>query len=73
MQDKRQIDQLKKDKMKYVQRLAAYYQQIDSMEIGEKRDQVIKEILNNRQEIFSINKQLEGLEPPSDEESQVNT
>ncbi|EOL46102.1 hypothetical protein RV11_GL001172 [Enterococcus phoeniculicola] len=71
MQDKRQIDQLKKDKMKYVQRLAAYYQQIDSMELGEKRDQVIKEILSNRQEIFSINKQLEALEQHSDEETNI--
>ncbi|MGM0124161.1 hypothetical protein IGI37_001535 [Enterococcus sp. AZ194] len=67
MQENRQIDQLKKDKMKYVQRLAAYYQQIDSVEVGEKRDQIIKEILNNRQEIFSINKQLEELEKKSEE------
>ncbi|KAF1296578.1 hypothetical protein BAU15_14645 [Enterococcus sp. JM4C] len=68
MQDNRQIDQLKKDKMKYVQRLAAYYQQIDSIDIGEKRDNIIKEILSNRQEIFSINKQLEELEKNSAEE-----
>lgn len=52
---------LQKDKMKHVQLLAVYYQSLKQLPNGEKRDQVIREILICKNAISKINQQLTEL------------
>ncbi|MHC5229374.1 hypothetical protein ACYSNW_13935 [Enterococcus sp. LJL99] len=52
---------LQKDKMKQVQLLAVYYQSLKQLPNGEKRDQVIREILVCKNAISKINQQLTEL------------
>ena len=52
---------LQKDKMKQVQLLAVYYQNLKQLPNGTKRDQVIREILVCKNTISKINQQLTEL------------
>lgn len=55
-------ERLQKDKMKQVQLLAAYYQVVNRLPLGEKRDQMIRDILACKDKIKKINKQLTVLD-----------
>ena len=51
-------ERLQKEKMKQVQLLAAYYQVINRLSLGEQRDQMIRDILSCKDKIKKINLQL---------------
>ncbi|MGC6769688.1 hypothetical protein ACYSNR_15250 [Enterococcus sp. LJL128] len=51
-------DRLQKEKMKNVQLLAAYYQVVNRLPKGDKRDQMIRDILVCKDKIKKINQQL---------------
>lgn len=53
-----EIKQLEKDKLKYVQLLAAHYRRIEGLEKGPQRDDVVKDILVCKRKIFHINEKL---------------
>ena len=55
------IEILQKEKMKYVQLLATYYQLMVGLTFGYKRDQLIKKILINKYKIKKINDKLTKL------------
>ncbi|MDH6365013.1 hypothetical protein M2139_002014 [Enterococcus sp. PF1-24] len=61
MREDKEIQKLEKDKMKYVQKLAAHYQRIEGLPNGAQRDAVVKDILECKQIIFKINDQLMDL------------
>lgn len=58
---KRTVEILQKEKMKQVQLLATYYQLNEGLPAGEKRDQVIRDILACKHKIEKINKKLTEL------------
>ncbi|WP_086347529.1 hypothetical protein [Candidatus Enterococcus clewellii] len=55
-------DRLQKEKMKQVQLLAAYYQVVNRLPKGEKRDQMIRDILIAKDRIKKINQHLTDLD-----------
>ncbi|MBP1045682.1 hypothetical protein I6N96_05280 [Enterococcus sp. BWM-S5] len=55
-------DRLQKEKMKQVQLLAAYYQVVNRLPKGEKRDQMIRDILISKDKIKKINQHLTMLD-----------
>lgn len=55
-------DRLQKEKMKQVQLLAAYYQVVNRLPKGEKRDQMIRDILVSKDKIKKINQRLTELD-----------
>ncbi|EOL44339.1 hypothetical protein [Enterococcus caccae] len=54
-------ERLQKEKMKQVQLLAAYYQVVNRLPLGDERDQMIRDILACKDKIKKINKQLTEL------------
>ncbi|ALS00631.1 hypothetical protein BCR24_09005 [Enterococcus ureilyticus] len=54
-------ERLQKEKMKQVQLLAAYYQVVNRLPLGVKRDQMIRDILACKDKIKKINQQLTEL------------
>ncbi|MBO0472735.1 hypothetical protein IGL98_001804 [Enterococcus sp. DIV0840] len=54
-------ERLQKEKMKQVQLLAAYYQVVNRLPLGDKRDQMIRDILACKDKIKKINQQLTEL------------
>lgn len=55
------VETLQKEKMKQVQLLATYYQLSDGLPAGEKRDQVIRDILACKHKIKKMNEELTAL------------
>ncbi|GGC81193.1 hypothetical protein [Enterococcus wangshanyuanii] len=54
-------ERLQKEKMKQVQLLAAYYQVINRLPLGDQRDQMIRDILASKDRIKKINQKLTEL------------
>ncbi|MBO0469252.1 hypothetical protein JZO66_01750 [Enterococcus sp. DIV0242_7C1] len=54
-------ERLQKEKMKQVQLLAAYYQVINRLPLGDERDQMIRDILACKDRIKKINQKLTEL------------
>ncbi|MBL1230814.1 hypothetical protein IW492_16420 [Enterococcus sp. BWB1-3] len=52
------IERLQKEKMQQVQLLAVYYQVVNRLPRGDRRDQIIREILVSKNKIKQINQQL---------------
>ncbi|MTD38924.1 hypothetical protein GIX45_09805 [Erwinia sp. CPCC 100877] len=52
---------LQQEKMKQVQLLAAYYQVVNRLPLGDRRDRMIRDILACKDKIKKINQQLTAL------------
>ncbi|MCB5955661.1 hypothetical protein [Enterococcus sp. CWB-B31] len=52
------IERLQKEKMQQVQLLAVYYQVVNRLPRGDRRDQIIRDILVSKNKIKQINQQL---------------